>query len=295
MLDTSRLELLGCPACSGPLALDAGSSLACGSCGLRGNLRGPVAFFSEVKEDVIPDSGTGYVQERGKWSAWRTKNFRFFQGQMARRPAGSTVIDVGAGPGFFPELFEGHRYLALDFFPYPGIHVVSDIVKNRLPVRSGSADVVILSNVLEHLNRPELVLAECHRVLKEGGELLLTVPFLFKIHQEPYDFCRYTHFKLKELVEEAGFRLESCQKLGTMLDLMGSIKYEYAVLAERHTRHKWLLRQLLRVDFHVNRVIAKYLAPLDEASLTEQDYFVGYALVGRKASAAARSAAAPTG
>src|SRR3546814_8619033 len=61
-----------------------------------------------------------------------------------------------------------------------------------LPFPDQSFEAVICSEVLEHVPDPRLVLDEIARVLKPGGCLLLTVPFLFRIHADPHDFGRYT-------------------------------------------------------------------------------------------------------
>jgi hypothetical protein len=141
---------------------------------------------------------------------------------------------------------------------------------------------VILSNVLEHLSKPEASLQECRRILMPGGMVFITVPFLFKIHQAPYDFCRYTHYKLQQMLEECGFEEVRCRKLGSMLDLISSIKYEFNRIAMQHAKHPWLLKQALRLDYHFANLMRKMLLNIDDASLTEQDYFVGYSCAARK-------------
>jgi len=59
--------------------------------------------------------------------------------------------------------------------------------------------------VLEHLRAPETVLAELSRVLVPGGRLCLTVPFVWPLHEEPYDFFRYTPFALRDMLRAQGF------------------------------------------------------------------------------------------
>ena len=113
---------------------------------------------------------------------------------------------------------------------------------------------------------------------------IVFVPFLIKIHQAPYDFCRYTHFKLQRMLDQAGFREISIQKLGTALEVMGSLKWHiYHVMAPRHTRSSWWLQQLLRVEYHVTQLIVKWLLrDVTDLQWTEQDYFVGYGCVACK-------------
>jgi len=53
-----------------------------------------------------------------------------------------------------------------------------------LPLRNGAVRTVVLSEVLEHAERPDLVLAECRRVLLDEGRLLLSVPLWPLAHAE---------------------------------------------------------------------------------------------------------------
>lgn len=79
---------------------------------------------------------------------------------------------------------------------------------SRLPVSGGVIDAVVLLEVLEHLRHPREALEEIARVLRPGGRLLLTVPFLYPIHDAPHDYQRYTVHGLEREIEAAGLRVE---------------------------------------------------------------------------------------
>lgn len=83
-----------------------------------------------------------------------------------------------------------------------------DVVANaeNLPFEDASFGAAIASEVLEHLRRPALVLAEIHRVLRPGAAFLVTVPFTFPVHCHPDDFWRFTPSGLRALLEDAGFK-----------------------------------------------------------------------------------------
>ncbi len=74
-----------------------------------------------------------------------------------------------------------------------------------IPSKNEKYDTVMLIEVLEHCEFPEKVIAEAHRVLKPNGTLIFTVPFLFYYHDVPYDFNRFSYYKLKSLFGHAGF------------------------------------------------------------------------------------------
>jgi SAM-dependent methyltransferase len=74
-----------------------------------------------------------------------------------------------------------------------------------LPVESEKADTVISLNVMEHLREPQVFLAEAYRILKPGGAMILQVPFMWWIHESPYDYYRFTRFGLEYLTRKSGF------------------------------------------------------------------------------------------
>jgi SAM-dependent methyltransferase len=71
-----------------------------------------------------------------------------------------------------------------------------------LPLRDNEFDTIILSEVLEHIAEPELLWGEMNRILKPGGKILLGVPFLYKIHEAPHDYFRYTEFALQNFASK---------------------------------------------------------------------------------------------
>lgn len=69
-------------------------------------------------------------------------------------------------------------------------------------------DSVLCTQVLEHVFDHNKMMKEVFRVLKPGGHVILTVPFAWELHEEPYDFFRYTKHALKELFEQTGFQID---------------------------------------------------------------------------------------
>lgn len=133
----------------------------------------------------------------------------------ARVPRGAVVLDVGAGPGKYRPLFAHCDYRAHDFAQEPGtigrytrLDYESDVT--AIPVPDGSVDVILCTEVLEHVSEPILAVKEMARILKVGGILLLTAPLGSFLHQEPFHFYGgYTPHWYHKFLTEAGFSVRS--------------------------------------------------------------------------------------
>lgn len=190
-------------------------------------------YYTGVKKDIIPS------RDKMKWTDWRKMNYKFFQKFNYQN---KKVVDLGAGKGHFRDLFRGSEYTAVDFYPYEGIDIVADLTK-PLPLESENYDYVILSNVLEHIPDPQALMKECHRILKKGGQVLITVPFFIKLHQQPYDFFRYTEYALQNLLFD--FQGVKIEKMGTISDIYRGVLDNLFGLKSRFFRPVYYLIRLL--------------------------------------------------
>jgi SAM-dependent methyltransferase len=87
----------------------------------------------------------------------------------------------------------------------------------ELPFADNSFDTILCTEVLEHVPEPQKTLQEFFRVLKPEGHVILSVPFLYQVHEQPYDFFRYTNYGLRYLFEKAGFRVIKCLARGELI------------------------------------------------------------------------------
>lgn len=142
--------------------------------------------------------------------------------RLATYFTGGTLLDVGCGIKPYEPLFKVNRYLGLEIVG--GGH--SDEAKSadafydglRFPIKSCSIEYVISTQVLEHVFEQGLFINEIHRVLKPGGQLLLTVPFVWDEHECPYDYCRYTSFGIEFFLSNHGFEVKELHKSTTYLE-----------------------------------------------------------------------------
>jgi SAM-dependent methyltransferase len=121
---------------------------------------------------------------------------------------GSRVIDVGAGEAPYQELFDHCAYTTVDWenSVHPNARRSSLIASaDAIPLPDNCADAVVLTEVLEHIVEPLQVLRELYRLLRPGGAALVTTPFVWELHEMPFDCWRFTPVSLQWLMEQAGF------------------------------------------------------------------------------------------
>lgn len=119
-------------------------------------------------------------------------------------PKGAVVIDVGSGPERL-----GKEFINVDIFPFPEVDIVSNAT--TLPFKNDSVDAAVSESLFEHVPNAQLVASEMIRVIKPGGYIYVSVPFMHPYHASPDDFNRWTISGLKHMfsdleIVEAGVR-----------------------------------------------------------------------------------------
>ena len=136
------------------------------------------------------------------------------------------VLDVGGKKAqkkgkFRPPALDAVTWVCLNRTGKETPDIIGDA--HVLPFKSGCSDWVVCIEVLEFILNPAFFFRELSRVLKPNGQLLLTVPFLYRIHDHPYDLQRFTEEKLKLLLSESGFKIKEAEAHG----------YYFTVLADQ--------------------------------------------------------------
>lgn len=140
-----------------------------------------------------------------------------------RQHARGRVLDAGGGTMPYRRTLEplAGELHGLDIVrTVPEIEFVADVQEMGI-LADASYDTVLASEILEHVPRPQRALAEMRRVLKPGGTLVLSVPYLARLHDEPHDFYRYTRHGLQFLLEEAGLSVVEIAPTGGLLCFLG--------------------------------------------------------------------------
>lgn len=102
-------------------------------------------------------------------------------------------------------------------------------LSQTLPFPDRRFDTVILSDVLEHVAEPQGLLGEIARILDCDGKLLLNVPFMYGLHEQPHDYYRYTEFALRRFAASAGLLVLVLERLGGAPEVLADIAAKTAL------------------------------------------------------------------
>lgn len=158
---------------------------------------------------------------------------------VAAHASSLRTLDIGAQNGPYAAHFP--RRVALDIQRGAGVQVIGDV--QALGIRDASVDVVLCTEVLEHVPDPQRAIDEMYRVLVPGGQLLLTTRFLFPIHDAPHDYFRFTKYGLRYLLRR--FEItevhEETDAVGTLAVLLQRLGMQAETLHRTPFRAIWLL------------------------------------------------------
>jgi len=120
----------------------------------------------------------------------------------------------------------------------------------KVPLEDSSIDTVVITEVLEYLEQPEVVLAEIYRLLKTDGVCILSVPFLHPVHGDAeIDRQRWTAVKLEQACQKAGFEEIRIEPMGSIWSVLHDIFHVWLGYARPNPNRFYLkvLRKMLHV------------------------------------------------
>jgi ubiquinone/menaquinone biosynthesis C-methylase UbiE len=214
------------------------------------------------------DHRTSYdeIDGRDRWEVravnrWVTSTL---PGVLAQAPAGA-VLDVGCGGQPFRALVETNRrtYVGMDVVQNADntVAVFGDL--EHVEPSTPTYPFVLCTEVLEHVVDIDLACRGLRRLLAPGGITMITVPFLFPVHMEPYDYRRLTEYGIARLAADHGFDVVSSVRLGSAADAVATLMADISVLPVART-----LRS--RVKTGILRAAKSWIVKqLDEPSLSD--------------------------
>ncbi len=166
------------------------------------------------------------------------------------------LLDVGCGTKPYENICNVKEYIGLEIDDEGNRqHKFADAFYdgNTIPFDNKTFDSVISNQVFEHVFNPNEFLKEINRVIKKDGILLLTVPFVWDEHEQPYDYARYTSFGLKHILEKNGFKILEHRKSNNGIEVVFQLlnDYIYKVISSKNLYFNLITSLLLMAPVNI--------------------------------------------
>lgn len=193
------------------------------------------------------------------------------------------ILDVGCGNKPYESLFNttAENYTGCDVVQSSGNKVDILCKATAIDASAEAYDTVFCTQVMEHVDNSELMMKECNRVLKKDGIFILSVPFCWELHEEPYDFFRFTKYGLQELCERNNFEmLELIPNGGKWAAIFQmNINMIYSTFKKKNIFIKGL--KFLFMNLHFTALLNRIAVKLDKRFF-DPLLTLNYVLVARK-------------
>jgi SAM-dependent methyltransferase len=203
------------------------------------------------------------------------KNLRPF---LEKHATTKEVLEIGGGSRdgnhTYSDLFPNRHTFDIDEQRQPD--TVGDA--HAMPFADSSYECILCTEVLEHLHSPWLAIAEMQRVLKPGGELILTTRFVYPLHDTPHDYYRYTEYGLIHLFKgwEMVELVPETQTMSAIGALIQRIGFQTDVRGGKIT--KLCLYALAGVFDHLNWLLKKEYGSITKDTEVKNIITTGYYL-----------------
>lgn len=204
-----------------------------------------------------------------------------FYDSVLKKYAKGNLLDLGCGN---VPLYDAYNSFVIDnicvdwgnsFHRNEFLDMKADLNKT-LEISDNRFDTIVLSDVLEHIKEPKLLWNEMYRILKNNGVLIMNVPFFYWLHEEPYDYYRYTKYSLRVMAEESGFEVVEIKPLGGAPEILTDITAKTIRMIPLIGKPISIIIQKLTWLFINSRVGNKI------SKLTCDKFPVGYGLIAKK-------------
>ena len=176
------------------------------------------------------------------------------------------LLDVGCGTKPYENICNVDEYIGLEIDDEGNRqHNYADVFYDgkTIPFEDKSFDSILSNQVFEHVFNPNQFLKEINRVTKVGGRFLITVPFVWDEHEQPYDYARYSSFGLKHILAENGFEIIEHRKSNNGIEVIFQLinDYLYKVIMTENAYFNLLIIILLMAPINMSGLILSKLLP----------------------------------
>ncbi|MBT9173975.1 MAG: putative S-adenosylmethionine-dependent methyltransferase [Syntrophomonadaceae bacterium] len=172
---------------------------------------------------------------------------------LALPHASGVMLDFGCGGQPYKTLFGSRvaRYIGADVAASKDVHLDIEMAPGEpVPLADASVDTILSTQTLEHVYDFQFYMRECHRLLKPGGILILTVPMQWRVHEAPCDYWRFTRYGVAELMARNDLAVINITPCGGVCALVGQIVNSHLAVHRRGSKliYRFINRLALALD-----------------------------------------------
>ena len=194
-----------------------------------------------------------------------------------REHAKGSLLDIGCGRAPLYGLYKQYvnNIVCIDWAdsPHDNLHLDYEFDINReIPLADNAFDTILATDVLEHLSNPDCFWRETARLLTVGGKIILGVPFLYHLHETPYDYARYSEYRLALFCRQNGLHILYLEPYGGSLEVLCDI-------IAKHVRFSMILSS---VHLKASKALVRSFVGKFIFKKTAGQFPLGYCLVAKK-------------
>ena len=173
--------------------------------------------------------------------------------EHASSHARGRLLDIGCGNKPYEKMFAARisEHVGCDVVQSSETRVDVICEATAIPLPDATFDTVLCTQVIEHVADHRLLLREAFRLLKDDGILILSGPMCWPLHEEPYDFFRFTEHGLRYLLENVGFEVIQIQRNGGKWATCGQVLIN-TIHASRRVNRPFIIRMINRFFAHLD-------------------------------------------
>lgn len=197
----------------------------------------------------IVDFGTDNDFSREKW----------VKEKLVAIPSGFRILDAGAGDQHHKEFCSHLEYVSQDIGQYNGsgdgkglqtgnyefgkLDIISDIV--NIPEEDNSFDVILCTEVIEHVPNPEEVIKELSRLLKAEGKLLLTAPFCSLTHFSPNHYITgFNRYWYEAILPKYNLKIKSSETYGDYFKYLSQEVHRLPIVVQKYCPNATMISEI---------------------------------------------------
>lgn len=222
-----------------------------------------------------------------------TTRVNWLENTLNKMPSGARLLDAGAGEQQFKKFCTHLNYVSQDFaqyipaelnnglqmekWDYGKLDIVSDIAS--IPEPNASFDIVMCTEVFEHIINPMEAMAEFSRLLKNNGYLILTAPFCSLTHFAPYHFYTgFSQYFYKDVLDKNNFEIIEMTPNGNYFEYLAQEVRRIGAFTPKYTNVKLTIDELKSID-KVLKILRK---ASDNDTISSEMLCFGYHILARK-------------